>query len=209
VCAGRGVIVHHDPVVKHRQTQQPPQNERRRGRGGQQSSGTGGSGTAGSASNGNGHAAGATHAITDDAKNALAQIAASTMAAHANEHAEPAAGKHAAEPETAPEAESSPAVDDAPKKSRTRGGATNGTPSERELPAMEVPVTLLDIPVVAAPVNRRPKTKDAEQLLDSVLDALPQPKQPGQGRGRSRRVSTAAIAGGSVAPQITRIETEE
>ena len=47
VCAGRGVIVHHDPVVKHRQPQQQP-NERRRGRGGQQN-GTG-SGTATAAS---------------------------------------------------------------------------------------------------------------------------------------------------------------
>jgi ribonuclease E len=40
-----------------------------------------------------------------------------------------------------------------------------------------------------------------EQLLDSVLEALPEPKQPGQGRARSRRVTTA---GGSTkaAPQI-------
>ncbi|HEV7185186.1 MAG TPA: Rne/Rng family ribonuclease [Leifsonia sp.] len=236
VCAGRGVIVHHDPVVKHRQTQQPPQNERRRGRGGQQSSGTGGSGAGGSVSTGNGHTAGATHAITDDAKNALAQIAASTLAAHAHEHAEPAAasaepstapvdgvtgidgtihGKHVAEANAAIESQAeaepaaaSPAVDDAPKKSRKNGGARTDTPSEPEVPTAE-PVTLLDIPVVAAPVKRRPKAKDAEQLLDSVLDSLPQPKQPGQGRGRSRRVSTAAIAGGSVAPQITRTESEE
>ncbi|ERK70334.1 S1 RNA binding domain protein, partial [Leifsonia aquatica ATCC 14665] len=35
VCAGRGVVVHHDPVVKHRQPQQQaPSGERRRGRGG-------------------------------------------------------------------------------------------------------------------------------------------------------------------------------
>ncbi|MFI5060300.1 MAG: hypothetical protein ACHP7F_02550, partial [Actinomycetales bacterium] len=208
--------------------------------GGQQSSGTGGSGAGGSVSTGNGHTAGATHAITDDAKNALAQIAASTLAAHAHEHAEPAAasaepstapvegatgtdgtihGKHVAEAEAvanaaseaAAEAEpaaASPAVDDAPKKSRKKGGARTDTPSEPEVPTAE-PVTLLDIPVVAAPVKRRPKAKDAEQLLDSVLDSLPQPKQPGQGRGRSRRVSTAAIAGGSVAPQITRTESEE
>ena len=38
-----------------------------------------------------------------------------------------------------------------------------------------------------------PKT-EAEQLLDSVLDALPEPKAPGQGRNR-RRVTTAALTG--------------
>jgi ribonuclease E len=68
VCAGRGVIVHHDPVSKHR-APQPPE-RRRPGRSG-----------AAPAPNGNGtqgaHAG--THAITADAKNALAQIAASTM----------------------------------------------------------------------------------------------------------------------------------
>ena len=36
VCAGRGVIVHHDPVVKHRPAAAGADGERRRGRGGQQ-----------------------------------------------------------------------------------------------------------------------------------------------------------------------------
>ncbi|MFF1879088.1 Rne/Rng family ribonuclease [Leifsonia sp. NPDC058230] len=242
VCAGRGVIVHHDPVVKHRQPQQQPQNERRRGRGGQQSGGSAGpassNGNGSTNGNGNGHAAGATHAITDDAKSALAQIAASTLAAHAHENdqsesestVETAAvsadeaihGKHVA-PEAAPLA-----VDDAPKKSRRKSSAKKSAQSSESADAsvaestspvvadaepaassVDLPVTLLDIPVVTAPANRRPKAKDAEQLLDSVLEALPQPKQPGQGRSRSRRVSTAAIAGGSVAPEITRTEHEE
>ena len=35
--------------------------------------------------------------------------------------------------------------------------------------------------------------KIADQISDSVLDALPAPKQPGQGRSRSRRVSTTAV----------------
>ncbi|WIB36850.1 hypothetical protein [Curtobacterium sp. MCJR17_043] len=34
----------------------------------------------------------------------------------------------------------------------------------------------------------------AESLLDSVLQALPEPKQPGQGRSRSRRVSSGSIS---------------
>ena len=40
-------------------------------------------------------------------------------------------------------------------------------------------------------VRRR---RSVRPLLDSVLDALPEPKAPGQGRGR-RRVSTAALTG--------------
>jgi ribonuclease E len=53
------------------------------------------------------------------------------------------------------------------------------------------------------------KAKDAEQLLDSVLDALPQPKQPGQGRSRNRRVTTASLSGGVIASEITRTEPED
>jgi ribonuclease E len=245
VCAGRGVVVHHDPVVKHRQTpQQQPQSERRRGRGGQQSgAGTsnGGNGNGGTgAPNGNGHAAATTHAITEDARGALAQIAASTLAAHSHDHDEngaPAAqsateqadaahGKHVAPEAGIVTADATDAPEAAPKKSRRKSGrktdkpvetteATATAPVPVESPASpaepvaDTPVTLLDIPVAAAPPARRPKAKDADELLGSVLDALPQPKQPGQGRGRSRRVSTAAIAGGSVAPEITRTESEE
>jgi len=243
VCAGRGVIVHHDPVVKHRQTpQQQPQSERRRGRGGQQSGGSGSNGNG--SSNGNGHATAATHAITEDARGALAQIAASTLAAHSHdehgttpaeggiEQTDAARGKHVAgeaEPsestELAPsatDAVTADSVETAPKKSRRRNGkkadkpaadtgdagAVSESSAKDDVRIPDAPVTLLDIPVAAAPPVRRPKAKDADELLGSVLDALPEPKQPGQGRGRSRRVSTAAIAGGSVAPEITRSEPD-
>src|SRR5690606_15551496 len=73
-CAGRGIIVHHDPVTKHRQTPQPEQ-RRSRGKGG-----SNGSGSSNSGSNGSSAPKTATHAITEDVKNALAQIAASTIA---------------------------------------------------------------------------------------------------------------------------------
>ncbi|WP_405083444.1 Rne/Rng family ribonuclease [Protaetiibacter intestinalis] len=90
VCAGRGLIVHHDPVFKHRGAQPEPSagsSRSRRGRGG--NGGGGGNG------NGNGGtpaakpAGGGTHEITDDVRNALAKIAAKTV--HHDEHAEPAA----------------------------------------------------------------------------------------------------------------------
>ena len=68
VCAGRGVIVHHDPVVKHRAPQQQNGGSPRRQRGG--SNGGGGSSQP---------QGGGTHVITEGAKSALAQIAASTI----------------------------------------------------------------------------------------------------------------------------------
>lgn len=203
VCAGRGVIVHHDPVVKHRPAQQAP-TERRRGRGGQQGAQqSAGGGSTPSSTNG------ATHAITDDAKNALAQIAASTILAHSHDsHGpaestapsgsdEPVHGKHVAAQidEGASEAPSAKEAESAPEQETTESSE---------------PVAILDIPVTKAPKNnRRVKAKDAEQLLDSVLDALPQPKQPGQGRSRNRRVTTASLSGGVIASEISRTEPED
>ncbi|WP_420898054.1 Rne/Rng family ribonuclease [Cryobacterium lyxosi] len=100
-CAGRGIIVHHDPVTKHRQTAQPPQERRPRAKGGSNAAGTNGGGNNGSG-NGrdnsgqrdgfnrdahSGSSAGfdapksgqGTHGITEDAKQALALIAARTI----------------------------------------------------------------------------------------------------------------------------------
>ncbi|PZU47207.1 MAG: ribonuclease E/G [Microbacterium sp.] len=140
VCAGRGVIVHHDPVVKHRSA--PPsggQNGRRP--------------RSSSASSGAGGANGGTHVITEGAKSALAQIAASTI--------HPVGG------------DSAPAED-----------AAGDPPAERP---QRAPRKKRSEPA------RAPKT-EKDVLLDSVLSALPEPKAPGQGRGR-RRVTTAALSG--------------
>lgn len=158
VCAGRGVIVHHDPVVKHRSSNSNGGgNSNGNGQSGRRQRGNGGN------NNGNGQSQSApaapavTHSITEGAKSALAQIAASTIA--------PTAEGAAHEAETVDVAAEAPAAAERPKKARKkRGGDRKG-----------------------------PKTP-AEQLLDSVLDALPEPKAPGQGRGR-RRVSTAALTG--------------
>ncbi len=155
-CAGRGIIVHHDPVTKHRQQQQTAQPEvsgggrRSRNRGG-----NGGGGAVASATVKNGVGSTGTHAITEDVRNALARVAASTV--HTTE---------------IPVQEAAPVQETAPE-----------------------PVAILDIPVTKAPRQpRKISTHDAEQILDSVLDALPEPKQPGQGRSRgSRRVSSPII----------------
>ncbi|ROS59606.1 ribonuclease E [Frigoribacterium sp. PhB160] len=76
--------------------------------------------------------------------------------------------------------------------------AERSTESRRSSAVVSTPdasVAILDIPVAAT--RREPRklsSEDAEQLLDSVLGALPEPKQPGQGRGRSRRASSAGTA---------------
>ncbi len=180
VCAGRGIIVHHEPIAKHRSSQQP---ERRRGRGGG-GGGNGGSGGGQSQQGGgkgeqksNGHTG--THGITEDAKHALAQIAASTLAHE--RHEEDAAAVAEAE---------------------TLQGAPAAPPAEESAPER---VQILDIPVEgqSRPKRRLPDA-DAEHLLGSVLDALPQPKQPGEGRAKSRRVTTAALQGNAAQPIVTR-----
>lgn len=143
VCAGRGVIVHHDPVAKHRPA---------------------GSGNARRPRNGSGGNGGSqgTHVITEGVKSALAQIAASTIHPHADEQTPelPAAVVEAVA-EAVAEDERTP---ERPKKRKKRSDAAKAPKTETQL------------------------------LLDSVLDALPEPKAPGQGRAR-RRVTTAALTG--------------
>ncbi|WP_279293120.1 hypothetical protein [Frigoribacterium faeni] len=90
-------------------------------------------------------------------------------------------------PATAPEPQA-PAADKVERSTEPRRSrATVSTP--------DATVAILDIPV--ATTRREPRRiskDDAEQLLDSVLGALPEPKQPGQGRGRSRRASSSGTA---------------
>lgn len=157
VCAGRGVIVHHDPVVKHR---------------GPAASNNGGSGgrrprqSGSSPSNGNG----GTHVITEGAKSALAAIAASTI--HPTAEEAPAAPVVEAE-----------APVERPKKTRRKRGESTRTGNGAERGGRGD--------------HESPRT-EKDLLLDSVLSALPEPKAPGQGRGR-RRVTTAALTGTPVA----------
>ena len=161
-CAGRGIIIHHDPVFKHRSptgenpggsTQSSGSSRSRRGRGG------GGGAAPQNSGVKNGVGGVGTHAITEDVKNALAQIAKSTV------HTDEAPAAHTLE--------------------------------EVAVAAAESAVEILDIPVQKAPrTSRRVSPTDAEDILGSVLEALPEPKQPGQGRRGSRRVSSS----GTVTP---------
>jgi len=163
VCAGRGLIVHHDPVFKHRGQQSEPQqggsSRSRRGRGGNGNGGGNGGG------NGNGSAQApkapgtGTHEITDDVRNALAKIAAKTV--HHDEHGVEQPAEQAAQP-----------------------AAQSAEPTT---------VEILDIPIEPVREKQPRPVVDADAVLGSVLDALPEPAAPGKGRGRrSRRASSPA-----------------
>ncbi|HEU0205283.1 MAG TPA: Rne/Rng family ribonuclease [Pseudolysinimonas sp.] len=187
VCAGRGIVIHHDPVFKHRSpepigssagSQNGSTSSRgRRGRGGS----GGGQSSQGSVKNGVGSTG--THAITEDVRNALAQIAKSTVPHLEHDHAEHA---HAG---------SDHAASDDQTGAEAPSGIVRNQAAEAAAASPESPVEILDIPVPAVKSSRssrRISTQDAEQLLGSVLGALPEPKQAGQGRVRaSRRASSA------------------
>ena len=140
VCAGRGVIVHHEPVTRAGNNGESNAAEPRR-----RSKGRGGDKPA---------PAVVAHPIPEGAKNALAQIAASTLGHNTEEHV--------------------------------------------DADSAEEVVEILDIPVVKSGRGRKPRVsaESAEVILENVLEALPEPKAAGQGRGRSRRVSTANISTG-------------
>lgn len=153
VCAGRGIVVHHDPVSKHRAAGSGSGGRRPRN---------------GSSSNGGSQG---THVITEGVKSALAQIAASTIQPHAEDERPqiPPAVVEAVAEAIVEEGVDRTAERERPKKSRKKRSEAAKTPKS-----------------------------EAELLLDSVLDALPEPKAPGQGRAR-RRVTTAALTGTPVA----------
>ncbi len=96
----------------------------------------------------------------------------------------------AAAPAGAAPVAAAPVVEDVPAKAPTRRRVSSSAP----VTPAETSVAILDIPIAATKREPRQVSGDAESLLDSVLQALPEPKQPGQGRSRSRRVSSPSIS---------------
>ena len=203
-CAGRGIIVHHDPVTRHRQSAQPPieGSSGRRGRGGK------GPASGGSASTAPRSGAGAptngTHAITEDVRKALAQVAASTVHADHADHADHAArlgatdgpaSAEAATSQAGPQAVESQAVESQAAKSQAAKSPAVPNYEAESQPESGGP-TVFELPVTRAPrAARRVSDEVAEDLLGSVLNALPEPRQPGQGRSRVSRRATNTGSG--------------
>ncbi|PVW06494.1 ribonuclease E/G [Microbacterium sp. Gd 4-13] len=155
VCAGRGVVVHHDPVVKHRSngggssSNNGSSNRRSRG------SGNGG----GNTSNGGNSATGGTHVITEGVKSALAQIAASTIQPNGEEEA-PAIEPVVVE---APVAEAEPVK--RPRKKRTDAASKN--------PRTEKDV-LLDSVLSALPEPKAPgQGRSRRRVTTAALSGTP------------------------------------
>ncbi|MBO1768575.1 Rne/Rng family ribonuclease [Agrococcus sp. TF02-05] len=177
ICAGRGVIVHHEPVSKPQRQQQENGGQgggRRRGRGKQgeqqpeqhQQQQGGGNG-------------GGTHAITDDMRKGLSQIAAAAKGKPADAE-QPTGERPAAEP----------------SQRERPSGKVQPSKTAVEAVAAEPVVTILDIPVEAKqePVAEKATERDLDGLLGGALDALAAPA-PGTGKAarRSRRASSGVI----------------
>ena len=222
-CAGRGIIIHHDPVLKHRQTAQPAMERRPRSKSGS-NGGNGDNGNRGGDNRGgdnvhrggNGNDTGhrgagtqpesakspaGTHGITEDAKHALALIAARTITRSLT-------GSISVIPAIEPNPIAA-AVDEAPTETATstpvEAREAEAAASSPLIDDASESVAILDIPVKKSSRTRRTVSKQVtEQLLDSVLESLPEPKQPGQGRSRSRRVTTAGGSTATIQPIVTR-----
>lgn len=175
VCAGRGVIIHHEPVHKHRSEGNSRQSKRK------------GGGNSGQTTQ-------QPHAITDEAKNMLAKVAASTIHA-ASTPAE--ASADAPEPETPSTrsgivAEAAPRTDEGTSSSvQNRDSASPAVERQgREAPETGEPrAESVDLSLATSASKQRTPAPDVASLLDSVLEALPEAPEVGKSRARSRRVS--------------------
>ncbi len=156
VCAGRGIIVHHDPVTRHRSSSE-------NGNG----NGNGGNG------NGNG-------GRRSRAAGRLVQRTEERQRRHPRDHRRRAQRAREDRGEHGP-----PRRDGRGGCSRIRGCGGVG---RRDRPRRHPRHPGREGEACPRKVN----PAAAEQLLDSVLEALPEPKQPGQGRSRvSRRAGSA------------------
>nr|MDQ2697910.1 Rne/Rng family ribonuclease [Actinomycetota bacterium] len=153
VCAGRGLIVHHDPVVKHRAPVSGGSSSGRRSRGGAQAPAAGGASTG-------------THVITEGVKSALAQIAASTIHHH-DDDAAPAE-------ETAPAAE--PIVVERPKKRKKRSES-----APKKEPKKTEKDLLLDSVLSALPEPKAPgQGRSRRRVTTAALTGTPVQHTPGE-----------------------------
>ena len=165
VCAGRGIVIHHEPVTRHRSSGNESSNGNGGGNGGNNNRRGRGRGGAQTQTAPPKSPNGGTHAITEDVRNALATIAKKTV--------------HHDAPQAQPDV--------------AAAASTEPTAETATVAAAEAAVAILDIPVTKSRnASRKITPQDAEQILGSVLEALPEPKQPGQGRSRvSRRAGSA------------------
>ena len=165
VCAGRGVIVHHDPVVRHR-----PAERRARRRPNRRPART----SAPTAPSGG------THVITEGVKSALAQIAASTIHHHDEPIADALPVQEAQAVEAAP-----PATAERAKKPRKK------RPEQTRAPRTETDL-LLDSVLSALPEPKAPgQGRARRRVTTAALTGTPVQHTPD--RGLRLRAPGAAV----------------
>ena len=183
-CAGRGILVHHEPIHKHRSEAAVRSNNKRKSGSQQQT------------------APAQTHAITDETRGAMAKIAASTISG-AGEHAELAETSEVSasvakenvrgsrqQRSRADRVDRTDRADRADRSGRLgRVDCAERVEREAKQPESQLPPTTTE--------SKQNETKlSAEALLGSVLDALPPAPEAGTRRRGSRRVSSVPSAAG-------------
>jgi len=154
-CSGRGILIQHDPVFKHTQTPQESPKRRRPAAKNTQTQ---------------------PHAITDDAKNMLATIAASTI--QKSDDAEEPVGKINQEKTI--------------KTDKNVGRALTSDAHIDEKVSFVAEILGQEVP---DPSERQPSPvadSDVGELLGSVLEALPEAPDSGSSKSRSRRATKPA-----------------
>lgn len=207
VCAGRGVIVHHEPISKQQRQQQPESGGGSNGR-----SRRGGRGKQADAQQPEQHQhqqpTGGTHAITEDLRKGLSQIAAAGKGRPEGEQQQAAQaggqpdGQAGGQPNGQAGGQRGQRTDEQSRGQRDEPSGTQPsgivTPSKAavEAVAAEPIVKILDIPVapVQEPAPAKASQADLDGLLGGALDALSTPA-PGTGKAarRSRRASSGVI----------------
>ena len=179
VCAGRGVVVHHEPILRNRHNtdreQDLRENRERRENGGGNGGNGGNQKRKGKGRDGNGSQNGNQNNGSQNGN----------QGANGNGN-----GKDSGKIEQAKVVTPERAVEINSLVAKIAAS----TVAAHEAAGEPSPIVL---PVIATPDNQTSSAPavDAEKLLESVLDALPEPKPAGQ--GRRRRVSSAGIASGS------------
>lgn len=224
VCAGRGLIVHHDPVVKHRG---PNSNDNgaRGGRRGGNASGGNGNGNGGTSRGGSSQkstSAPAAHAITEDVSKALATIAAKTV--HHDTEVVPGApaaatadGANATDsaPEQSPAVSAAGGASEASGEADAREASQAGSsrdrksrrssakqPAQQAVPATDASaersadqvVEILDIPI---PVTKQPRTRPAvdPSAAEQLLGSVLESLPEPPAPGTRKRASRRATTG--------------
>ncbi len=155
-CQGRGVVVQADPMPRQRSGSEPSGSSKRRRSQKPSSSAP----------------QAATHQLTDDARMAIAQIAAKTVGVQVGEN-----GVVDAQPDEGGSSK---------KRSPKKASESSVVPQSDDLMGVASP----------RPEKKKRQTKttdDGSDILASVLNALPEPPQPGASKRRRRATSQGVV----------------